>query len=115
MTGTLTALDHGLGPPQAAALGVTTGVGGGVLRDIVAREIPALVRPDSELYAVPALAGALVVAAAWPLPQAQNMIAVTAAVLIFGFRVIALRRGWHAPRAWHRDPRGGHERPARST
>ena len=105
VTGTLTALDHGLGSLQAAALGVTTGVGGGVLRDIVAREIPALVRPDAELYAVPALAGALVVAAAWPLPHAQTTIAVSAAVFIFVFRLAALRRGWHAPRAWHHHDR----------
>lgn len=102
VTGTLTALDHGLGVLQAAALGVTTGVGGGLLRDIVAREIPALVRPDSELYAVPALAGALVVAAARPLHHAQSTIAVSAAVFIFVFRLVALRRGWHAPRAWRR-------------
>ena len=66
------------------------------------REIPALVRPDSELYAVPALAGALVVAAAEPLHHAQSTIAVSAAVFIFVFRLVALRRGWHAPRAWHR-------------
>ena len=102
VTGTLSALDHGLGLLQSAALGVTTGVGGGLLRDIVAREIPALVRPDSELYAVPAVAGALMVAAAEPLHQSQSTIAVSAAVSVFVFRLIALRRGWHAPRAWHR-------------
>jgi uncharacterized membrane protein YeiH len=61
VTGTLKALDYGLGPIQAAILGVTTAVGGGVLRDIVAREIPALVSPHTELYAVPALAGAAMV------------------------------------------------------
>jgi uncharacterized membrane protein YeiH len=36
-------------------------VGGGVLRDVLARETPALFRVDSELYAVPALVGAFVV------------------------------------------------------
>ncbi len=102
VTGTLTALDHGLGLLQSAALGVTTGVGGGLLRDVVAREIPALVRPDTELYAVPALAGALLVAVARPLHQAQSAVAVSAAVFIFVFRLVALRRRWHAPRAWRR-------------
>jgi uncharacterized membrane protein YeiH len=43
----------------AACLGVTTAVGGGVLRDVIAREVPAFVRADSQLYAVPAMAGAL--------------------------------------------------------
>jgi uncharacterized membrane protein YeiH len=105
VTGTLTALDHGLGSVQAVALGVTTGVGGGVLRDIVAREIPALVRPDTELYAVPALAGTLVVAAAQPLHNARIAVEVGAAVFIFGFRLLALARGWHAPLAWGRRAR----------
>jgi uncharacterized membrane protein YeiH len=50
VTGTLKALEHGFGPLQAAILGVTTAVGGGVLRDIVAREIPALVSPHTERY-----------------------------------------------------------------
>ena len=43
----------------------TTPVGGGLLRDVIARETPTLVRPDSERYAVPAVAGALAVALAW--------------------------------------------------
>jgi uncharacterized membrane protein YeiH len=102
VTGTLKALDHGLGPLQAAALGVTTGVGGGLLRDIVAREIPALVRPETELYSVPALAGALVVVAARPLHHAQSAIEVGAALFIFVFRLVALVRGWRAPLAWRR-------------
>src|SRR5687767_8119931 len=67
VAGTEKALDYGLSPPAAAMLGVTTAVGGGLLRDVIARETPALVRPDTELYAVPAIAGALVVAVAWEL------------------------------------------------
>jgi uncharacterized membrane protein YeiH len=107
VTGTIKALDHGLGPLQAAALGVTTGVGGGLLRDIVAREIPALVRPDTELYSVPALAGALLVVVAWPLHRVQSAIEVGAALFIFLFRLVALIRGWHAPRAWRRGGQRG--------
>ncbi|TYP90490.1 trimeric intracellular cation channel family protein [Blastococcus xanthinilyticus] len=52
VAGTEKALDAGLAPVAAALLGVTTAVGGGVLRDVLARETPALFRPDSELYAV---------------------------------------------------------------
>ncbi|GAB3845527.1 trimeric intracellular cation channel family protein [Dactylosporangium cerinum] len=54
VTGTLKALDFGLGPLQAVLLGITTAVGGGVLRDITARETPALVQVDTDLYAIPA-------------------------------------------------------------
>lgn len=49
------AFDVGMAPIRAVALGVTTAVGGGVLRDVIALDTPALVRPDSELYAVPAV------------------------------------------------------------
>jgi uncharacterized membrane protein YeiH len=100
VTGTLKALDHGLGAVQAVVLGVTTAVGGGVLRDVIARETPALVQVDTDLYSVPAAAGAIVVALAYhtgvPLPP----VAVGAAVLVFAFRVVAMLRHWHAPLAW---------------
>ena len=99
VTGTVKSLDYGLGPVAAAALGVTTAVGGGLLRDVIARETPALVRPDSELYAVPAIAGALAVAVAWELDLYVPAVGAVAAVAVFGVRVLALRRGWRAPRA----------------
>jgi uncharacterized membrane protein YeiH len=100
VTGTVKSLDYGLGPLPAAALGVTTAVGGGLLRDVIARETPALVRPDSELYAVPAIAGALAVAIAWELGAYEPVVGALAAGAVFGLRVLALRRGWRAPRAW---------------
>src|SRR5687767_135146 len=48
--GTMKAASVGLDVLPAAAVGVVTGVGGGLLRDIVARDIPVLVRADAELY-----------------------------------------------------------------
>jgi uncharacterized membrane protein YeiH len=56
VTGATKALDYGLGPAQAVLLGAITGVGGGMLRDILLREVPTVLRHD--LYAIPALAGA---------------------------------------------------------
>ncbi|MCY1136968.1 TRIC cation channel family protein [Actinoplanes sp. Pm04-4] len=93
VTGTLKSLAYGLSPLPAAVLGVVTGVGGGVLRDMIARETPALVRPDAELYAVPAIAGTIAVAC-------QPRLAVPAAVVIVAFRLVALARRWHAPTAF---------------
>ena len=43
VAGTVKALDHGLAPIAAVLLGVTAAVGGGVLRDVIARETPELV------------------------------------------------------------------------
>ncbi len=67
VAGTVKALDWGMTPLAAVTLGVTTAVGGGVLRDVIARETPALVRRDSGALRLPALAGAIAVAVAWEL------------------------------------------------
>ena len=100
VAGTVKALDHGLAPLSAAILGVTTAAGGGVLRDVIARETPALVRADSELYAVPAVAGALAIAIASDLGLDHPIVFPVAATVIFGIRLLALDRHWHGPRAW---------------
>lgn len=102
VAGTVKALEHGLAPVAAASLGVVTAAGGGVLRDVIARETPALVRPDSELYAVPAVAGALVVAVVWELDAYAPEVGVGVAVGIFLVRCLALRFHWRGPRAWRR-------------
>ena len=52
-TGTTKAYEYGLGLTASAALGLATAVGGGVLRDVLANEVPSLLRWDRELYAVP--------------------------------------------------------------
>jgi uncharacterized membrane protein YeiH len=58
VTGASAALDHGLGAVQAIILGAITGVGGGMVRDLLLRQVPNVLRAD--LYAVPALLGATV-------------------------------------------------------
>ena len=50
------ALDFGLGAGQAILLGAITGVGGGTLRDVLVRRVPAVLQ--SGLYAIPAIIGA---------------------------------------------------------
>ena len=104
VAGTAKALDYGLSPLPAAAVGVTTGVGGGLLRDIVARETPVLVDPGSTLYAIPATVGALVVVVAWELERYTDVVAAVVAVAIILVRLLAMWRGWHAPTA---RPRAG--------
>lgn len=99
VTGTLKALGSGLGPLQAVLLGVTTAVGGGVLRDITARETPTLVHADSSLYAIPAALGAAVVAAAYHAHLPMDVVGTIAAVSVFVLRVVAMLRHWRAPRA----------------
>jgi uncharacterized membrane protein YeiH len=102
VTGTLKALDAALGSVQAVLLGVTTAVGGGVLRDITARETPALLQVDTDLYAIPAAVGAAVVAVAYQAGLPVPVVATGAAVFVFLFRIVAMLRHWTAPRAWER-------------
>ena len=99
VTGTLKALAYGLGPMQAVLLGITTAVGGGVMRDVTARDTPALLRVDTDLYAIPAATGAIVVAVASYTPLPMPVVATCAAVFVFAFRLVAMLRHWRAPRA----------------
>lgn len=95
VSGAIKALDFGVGPGQAVILGVITGVGGGTLRDVLIGRIPVVLR--HELYAIPALAGAVVVVASDELGLYGVPVAVGAAVLCFAIRMLGLRFGLNAP------------------
>ncbi len=95
VTGTQKALDFGIQPVQAAVLGMISGIGGGMLRDVLAGDVPFVLRVD--LYAVAALAAGAMVASAevLGLDAAIAMFAGAAACLFL--RMMAIFRGWHAP------------------
>jgi uncharacterized membrane protein YeiH len=95
VSGTHKALAFGLHPLVAALLGMLTGIGGGILRDTLVREIPAVLR--SELYALAALAGAAVVVAGHRLSAPAAPIDLAGAALCFVLRIAALRHGWSLP------------------
>ena len=95
VTGTQKAFTFGLNPVMAALLGMLTGIGGGMTRDIVLAELPTVLRAD--LYAVAALAGAAVVVIGTTLRLPSPAVTIAGAVLCFGLRFIAIRRGWHLP------------------
>ena len=80
---------------MAALLGMLTGIGGGMIRDVLLAEIPIVLRAD--LYAVAALAGAAVVVIGAALHLPSTAVTIAGAVLCFGFRFMAIRRGWHLP------------------
>nr|WP_201761972.1 trimeric intracellular cation channel family protein [Nonomuraea sp. K271] len=96
--GTGKAMEYGLSPLHATVLGITTAVGGGMLRDVLAREIPTLLH-DRQLYAVPALVGSATMAALFSYGQHGWPATLAAAVLAFGLRIVAMRRNWRAPLA----------------
>lgn len=97
-TGTAAALTAGMNPVSAALLGVTTGVGGGLLRDVVANRDPQLFNP-ADIYAVPAMLGAALTSVLWSLGLFTPLTQLLVALLVFAFRVASLRFKWHVPHA----------------
>ena len=95
VSGAQKALGYRLNPVMAALLGMLTGIGGGMLRDLLITQIPTVLR--AELYAVAALAGAVVVVVGHVLNLPPTAMAITGAALCFGVRLIAIRRGWRLP------------------
>ncbi len=95
VAGSEKALTFGLGPVMAALLGMLTGIGGGVVRDLLLVRIPGVLRAD--LYAVAALAGAAIVVAGHLLHLPVVLGAAAGGLFCFALRMLAIRRGWHLP------------------
>ena len=95
VSGTQKALAFGLNPLMAALLGMLTGIGGGMTRDVLLAEIPTVLRAD--LYAVAALAGAAVVVIGAALQFSSTAVTIAGAALCFGLRLMAIHYGWHLP------------------
>ncbi|QTG82957.1 trimeric intracellular cation channel family protein [Arthrobacter crystallopoietes] len=108
VTGTLKALDSGMGPVTSAVLGITTAVGGGVLRDVVANEVPQIFNPRG-VYAVPAMLGASLVTLFSQLGWFNAYTGTAIAAVVFLLRVLSLRFGWRIPLA------GGAKNPSSAT
>jgi uncharacterized membrane protein YeiH len=102
VVGSAKALDHGLGVLPSVLLGAMTAVGGGVIRDVLAREVPAVFIADNALYAIPAALGAGATAAVWSSGTlgAAEAVGIAAAVVLV--RLLAMRHGWRAPTARRR-------------
>lgn len=99
VSGAVKALDYGMDPMAATAAGVMTAVGGGVVRDVLARQVPGVLR-SGELYAIPALAGAFVVVAGEHLGIPSVLVMVAGGGTATIWRLLALWRGWRAPEPW---------------
>jgi hypothetical protein len=110
VSGASKALAFQAGPVAATLLGMLTGIGGGMVRDVLVREIPTVLR--TELYAVAALIGAAVVVVGSMLHLPSSEAAIAGVVLCFGLRFIAMRRGWQLPvaRSPHASHRSDYER-----
>ncbi|GEE04054.1 hypothetical protein nbrc107696_45000 [Gordonia spumicola] len=98
VTGTAVGYQWGVAPPAAALLGLITGVGGGVIRDLLSGRIPAVLRTDEPLYAIPAFAGAVVTTTVMHFDWYRPWIGLSCAALITVVRLAAVKYSWHGPR-----------------
>jgi uncharacterized membrane protein YeiH len=99
VAGTQKALTFGLHPVMAALLGMLTGIGGGVTRDMLLSRVPVVFQSD--IYAVAALAGALVVVMGNWLHWGAMPTAIGGTLLCFGLRLLAMWFNWHLPNTHH--------------
>jgi uncharacterized membrane protein YeiH len=101
VTGTQKALAFGIQPMMAALLGMLTCIGGGVVRDLLLTRVPVVFQSD--IYALAALAGAVIVVTghwlAWPVAPT----AIAGALVCFALRILAMWFNWSLPSA-RRDP-----------
>jgi uncharacterized membrane protein YeiH len=95
VAGASKALAFHAGPVAATLLGMLTGIGGGMARDVLVREIPSVLR--TELYAVAALIGSSAVVVGGMLHLPSSISSIAGAVLCFGLRFLAMRYRWQLP------------------
>jgi uncharacterized membrane protein YeiH len=107
MIGAKKALAFGVSPSIAVAMGVITGVVGGIMRDVLTGEIPLVFRREIYLYATAALCGAVVfvLLARW-LPERQQFSMVLAAGTTLVLRLAAIRWKLGLPVFRHRSDDG---------
>lgn len=95
VAGALKAQAFGLGPVGAMLLGMLTGIGGGMIRDVLVAQVPTVLK--AELYAIAALCGAGVVVLGTALDLPVAVVVVAGVVTCTGLRLFAIRRGWALP------------------
>ncbi|HEY5047900.1 MAG TPA: trimeric intracellular cation channel family protein [Rhizomicrobium sp.] len=112
VAGAAKALTFGLHPVMAIVLGMVTGIGGGMVRDVLVAEIPIVLR--AELYAVAALLAAAIVVIGHLLQWPVAPVTAVALVACFALRVLAIMRGWRLPVARIRDQKTAAKDPENS-
>ena len=94
--GTDIALDAGLTDFLAILLGTITGVGGGVLRDVLTGNKPMVL--VGQVYALAGIAGATLFVVLIALGVNPDLSVWLPMATIFGIRMLSIRRDWHLPK-----------------
>jgi uncharacterized membrane protein YeiH len=94
--GSLTALGAGMGQLASVIVGLITAVGGGIVRDVLAGQVPEVLR--REMYAVPALLGSIVIVTAYHFDLVSPLTIWGSVAMVFTLRMVAVVLDVHAPR-----------------
>ncbi|WP_457208172.1 trimeric intracellular cation channel family protein [Nocardioides sp. P5_C9_2] len=95
VTGALKAVEYGLGPVPAALMGMVTGIGGGMVRDVLASRPPLVF--NGTLYGTPALVGAAVAVLLGEASLSLGLVVLAGAGVCLVLRLLAMVLDWRAP------------------
>lgn len=93
--GVQAALSRGMSPLIVMLMGVITAIIGGVLRDIVCRQIPLVLQ--KEIYITASLMGSVYYLLLLQTNVSEWFRSVSTLLLIFTIRMLAVYRGWNLP------------------
>ena len=96
VSGSLKALSAGMGPLASVIVGGITAVGGGIVRDVLAGQVPEVLR--REMYALPALLGSTLVVTAHHFGPVSPLVLWGCVALVFALRMVAVLLDVHAPK-----------------
>ena len=88
------AIHHGLGALSTVLLGVMTGLGGGLLRDVLAREVPQILRSGAGYGLAAAGSAVLFLVLHQHGGTSREVDALITVAVAFTFRMLCLRWGW---------------------
>ncbi|GAA2731729.1 trimeric intracellular cation channel family protein [Pedococcus aerophilus] len=94
--GSLKALGAGMDPLTSVIVGGITAVGGGIVRDVLAGQVPEVLR--REMYALPALLGSALIVTAHHFDAVSPLVIWGCVALVFAVRMIAVVLDVHAPK-----------------
>lgn len=98
VTGTMVAMEAGAHPVSCVLIGMLSAIGGGLLRDIVANDVPTIFDPRG-IYALPSLLGAIVVVLIHPTGWMNVVTGTLVAALVFTVRMLGYHYQWRVPGA----------------
>jgi uncharacterized membrane protein YeiH len=87
------ALAFGATPIIAIVMGTMSGVFGGLIRDVICREVPLVLQ--RELYAVTCIAGGIIYFISLVLLNDTKISLAVAVITTLSLRLIAMKRHWH--------------------